>query len=192
MPYDFTMKLRNKKNIPAGSVDDGHSAGGKEVVSMEIPQGQQKLEGKAREGDAVDVNGDILRNKGQPSSEEALPERGHLATGMEIPHEVSSEEGAPIPVTMSSPSKTTTSRSRKTPSSKKIKAPALTKRARMEFASPRVLFSTIILTKQGGRLQGTLAELWQHINRREGKIIPYEFKVSDPIMRSNLYTADSA
>ena len=184
--YGFTMELRSKKTISAGSVDDGHSAKGKEVVAIEVPQRQQKLEGKAREGDAVDVSGDILGNEGQPSSEEAQPGGGHLAIGMEIPHEVSRGERAPIPVAMSSPSKTTNSRSMKTASPTKKKLPVLTKRARMKFASPRIIFNTVIFTNQSGYLKGTLAELWQHMNRREGKVIPYEVKVSDAIMRSNL------
>lgn len=176
MSCDFTMNLRSKKIILAGSADEGQSAKGKEVVGMEEPQGQQKLKGKAREGDAVDESGDILRNEGQPSSEETPPERGQPATGMEIPHEVSLEESAP--------SRTSTSRSRKTQSPTKKKLPILTKRARMKFASPRIIFDTVVSTKQSGHLKGTLAQLWQHINRRESRVIPYEVKVNDPILIS--------
>lgn len=73
---------------------------------------------------------------------------------------------------------TPSSRSKKSSSPSKA-SKALNKRARMQFLEPRIVFRTLIATKNDGDLTGKLQRLWlDHINRNDQGIIPSEFKVS--------------
>ena len=163
---------RKGRNTPLVLID---GANDEEVVAGKASKRRQKPASNDEE------DGTVQDTEGSSSLGKDLPGRGHVAGWREIPDDTQNSSAEP-----SSPSKTTNSRSKKSSSSPSKKLPQVTKRERMEFMSPRILFRTIVDTKEEGYLGGKLAELWKHMNRQERNVIPSALKVSYRVMQSDL------
>ncbi len=209
MPEDFAIEPRQsarlRKMTPPESIADG--VGPKDPSTITLARGRGSR-GPVR-GLAIGVTGgrgarDIPRNSMESEQMAAAGARGRGAR--DIPRttlgvEALSTFGHPYasgsyPVLHADPQKmhsklraannpktsvsTPSSPSKKSSSPSKTSKP-VNKRARMHFLEPRIVFKTLTATKDEGYLTGNLQSLWlDHVYRKDERIIPAEFKVSNP------------
>ena len=167
------QSARNKKIILSTPADDVTDVKGKKVVASKVPYRQRKVVSRINEDDIFEETGDTLEDQVPGTSGDFNPGRGRLPRGMGSSNEFIA--GGP-PLTLSTPSKTTSSRSKK-PGSPSKGLVTVNKKERMKFMMPRITFKTLIDTNKTGNLKGKLQKLWQHINWHEQKVIPSAFKV---------------
>ena len=139
--------------------DDATDVKGKEVFAIKGPHRQRKVISRISEDDMFEETGSTLNDELSSFYEDFKPRRDRIPRGMGSSNELMAGEGlVRPPLTLSTPSKTSSSRS------KKLGSPSkglfiVNKRERMDFMVPRITFKTLIETNKTRDLKGKLQEL---------------------------------
>ena len=165
---------RSRKIVSSVPADNVTNVKGNEDVAMKASHRQRRAANKINEEDKAfeDTMGDArpltFRNP--------KPGGGRLPRGIKSKDAVYGEGLLKPSLVPSTPSKTTSSRSKSSGSPSKGLI-VVNKRERMDFMVPAINFRTLRDTNESGDLKGKLQKLWQHMNWREQKVIPFAFKV---------------